>query len=95
LLDDKQFKQLIVALKDINGKLSILISLHKSSTKPPKLGEEEKIILKLCNGKNSNEDMAKATNKTKNNIKVTLTHLRKKGLIRTSKINKKTVYVKI
>lgn len=94
-LEDKQFKQLLGSIKDIEGKLSILISLQKSSTKPPKLGTEEKSVLKLCNGKNSIDEISKTVNKKKNNVKVTLTHLKKKGLIRSSKFNKKIVYVKI
>ena len=94
-MEEKQFKQLSAILKNIDAKLAILISLQKSSIKPPKLGTEAKAILKLCNGKNSVDDMVKNTKKRKNTIEVTLNHLRKKGLIRTIKINKKTVYVKI
>ena len=94
-MDEKQFNQLLGVLKNISQNLSVLVSLQKSSTKPAKLGAEEKIILKLCNGKNSINDMTKIANKTTNNVKVTLTHLRKKGLIKTVKINKKTGYVKI
>jgi len=94
-MEDKQFKQLLEIIKNIDGKLSILISLQKSSVKPAKLGTEEKAILKLCNGKNTIEDMAKICKKTKNNIKVTMSHLKKKGMIRSTKNNKKLVYVKI
>jgi len=94
-MEEKQFKQLIGTLKDIDSKISILISLQKSSTKPPKLGKETSAVFKLCNGKNSVDDMIKTTKKKKNTIEVALNHLRKKGLIRTTKINKKTVYVKI
>jgi len=94
-MEEKQFKQMISVLKDIDSKIAVLISLQKSSLKPPKLGKETKIIFKLCNGKNSVVDMAKITKKRKNAIEVALNYLRKKGLIRTTKINKKTVYVKI
>jgi len=94
-MDEKQFKQILGMLKNIDSKLSILISIQKSSIEPPKLGKEEKSILKLCNGKNSVEEMTKITNKTRSNIEVTINHLKKKGLIRSTKINKKTVYVKI
>ena len=88
-------KQMLNSLKSIDAKLSILISLQKSSGKPVTLGNEEKVILKLCNNKNSVEDMTKITNKTRKNIEVTLSHLKKKGLIRSTKTNKKMVYVKI
>ena len=94
-MEEKQFRQVLGTLKNIDSKLSILISLQKSSAKPPQLGKEEKIILKLCNGKNSTDEIAKISKKQKNNVKVTLSHLKKKGLIRSSKFNKKIVYVKI
>jgi len=93
-MKDTQFKLLMNILKEINQKLSVLITLQKSSAKPPKLGTEENIVLKLCNGKNSVNDIMTATKKTRNNVKKTLSNLRKKGLIRTTTINKKTVYVK-
>jgi len=94
-MQDEQDKQVLKVLKNIDTKLSILISLQKSSVKPSTLGKEEKSILKLCNNKNSVEDMTKATNKTRKNVEVTLSHLKKKGLIRSTIINKKMVYVKI
>lgn len=94
-MDDNQYKPLLKILKGIDQKLSILISLQKTSSKPTKLGSEANTILKLCNGKSSIDDIMKTTNKTKGNVKTTLSFLRKKGLIKTIKINKKTVYVKI
>ncbi len=94
-MEEKQFKQFIGLLRDIDSKISILISLQKSSMKPPKLGKETNAVFKLCNGKNSVDDMVKILKKRKNAIEVSLNYLRKKGLIRTTKINKKTVYVKI
>jgi len=95
LLEDKQFKQLIKTLRGIDGKLSVLISFQKSSRKPPALSKEQKAILKLCNGKNSVKDMAKITNKTPHSIEIILSRIRKKGIIKSTTINKKTVYVKI
>lgn len=94
-MKEDQFKQILKVLNDISSKTSILISLQKLSVKIPSLGKEEKIILNLCNGKNTVEGMMKITNKTRTNIEVTLIHLKKKGLIRSTKLNKKTVYVKI
>jgi len=94
-MNEKQFKQILKILKDIDAKLSILISLHKATIKPPKLGKEAKAILKLCNGKNSVEGMITITKKKRNTIEVALTQLRKKGLIRTANFKNKTVYVKI
>lgn len=94
-MKDEQYTQLLKILREINEKLSILISLQKVSTKPPSLGDSEKQILKLCNGKNSVDDMMKITSKKRNNIEVTLNHLRKKGMIKSNTLNQKTVYFKI
>ena len=94
-MEEKQFKQLINTLRDIDGKLSVLISLQKSSRKTPTLSKEQKDILKLCNGKNSVKDMAKITNKTPHSIETILSRIRKKGIIKSTTKNKKTVYVKI
>lgn len=93
-MEEQQYKTLVKLLSSIDSKLTILVNLQKTTIKTPDLGKEKKAILKLCNGKNTIEDMAKTSNKIKNNIKVTLSHLKKKGLIRSAKINKKTVYVK-
>jgi len=94
-MQNEQDKQMLNVLKSIDTKLSILISLQKSSTKPVNLAKEEKTIFKLCNGKNTIDEISKTANKKKNNVKVTLNHLKKKGLIRSSKFNGKTTYVKI
>ena len=94
-MQSNQDKQVLKMLKDIDGKLAILISLQKTLSKPPKLGSEENAILKLCNGKNSIKEIMENTSKKKNNVKTTLSHLRKKGIIRSATMNKKTVYVKI
>lgn len=94
-MEDEQFKAFTKILNSIDNKLSILINLQSITRKIPDLGKEEKSVLKLCNGKNSVEDMTKVTDKTRKNVEVTLSHLKKKGLIRSTQINKKTVYVKI
>jgi len=94
-MNDDKLNQILKTLKDINNKLSILISLQKSLMESPKLGEEVKAILKLCNGKNSVEDMIKISKKNRNTIEVALSYLRKKAIIRSTKFKNKTVYVKI
>ncbi|BDQ31303.1 hypothetical protein NZNM25_03040 [Nitrosopumilus zosterae] len=94
-MQNEQDKQILKVLKDIDSKLSILISLQKTSFTPPKLGAEEKAILKLCNGKNTIKEIMEITSKKKNNVKSTLSHLRKKGIIKSTTMNKKIVYVKI
>lgn len=94
-MNDPQFKNLINTIKRLENKLDILISLQKSSIKRPEVSGEEKNILKLCNGKNTIQDIINKTDKTINNVKVTLTHLKKKGLIKSAKIKNRLVYVKI
>lgn len=94
-MDEKQFSQLIKGLKNIEDKLTILVNVQKASVKQPELTNEEKIILKMCNGKNTVPDMVKSTNKTRNSIDITLSRLRKKGIIKSTSINKKTVYVRL
>lgn len=94
-MKEVEIKQLLGILKNIDQKLAILISLQKASSKPPKLGDEEKTILKLCNGKNTIKEIMEITAKEKNNVESTLSHLRKKGIIKSATLNKKIVYVKI
>lgn len=92
---NNQHQELMSVLNSIEQKLSILIALQKLSIKRPEVSGEEKIILNLCNMKNSVEDIIKTTNKTRTNVEVTLSHLKKKGLIKSTKINNKVVYGKI
>lgn len=94
-MDEKQFKSTLRVLNEINGKLTLLVNFQKKSIKPPELGKEEKLLLKLCNGKNTVTDMTNSTKKTRKSIELILGRLRKKGMIRSTSINKKTVYVKI
>ncbi len=94
-MNETQFKTLIGNINKLENKLDVLISIQKSSTKRPQVLGEEKNVLKLCNGKNTIQDISEKTNKTINNVKVTLTHLKKKGLIKSTKINRRLVYVKI
>lgn len=94
-MDDSQFKNLINAIKRLENKLDILISLQKLSIKRPEVSGEEKTILKLCNGKHTIQDMVNKTNKTTNNVRVTLAHLKKKGLLKSTKIKNRLVYVRI
>jgi DNA-binding MarR family transcriptional regulator len=94
-MNDSQFEHFANSLKRLENKLDILITLQKSSVKRPEVSGEEKNILKLCNGKHTIQDIANKTNKTINNVKVTLAHLKKKGLIISTKIKNKLVYVKL
>ena len=94
-MEDKQFKSLVKILSSIDDKLMLLINFEKSRVKPPTLGNEERIILKLCNGKNNVEDIQKSTNKTKKSIEHCIARLKKKGIIKNIALNKKRTYVKL
>lgn len=94
-MNDSQFKVFMNGIKRLENKLDILISLQKSSVKRPEVSGEEKTVLKLCNGKYTIKEISDETDKTTNNVKVTLAHLKKKGLIKSTKINDKIVYVKV
>ena len=94
-MNDSQFNSFVNSLKRLESKLDVLISLQKSSIKRPEVSGEERTILKLCNGKHSIQDIVNMTHKTTNNVKVTLTHLKKKGLIKSTKIKNKLVYVNL
>ena len=94
--DAKRFKELISLLKNIEGKLDILISLQRRVAPEPSVGKEEKKILKLCDKKHTIDDIMKKTGKKRSNVTVVLTKLRKKGLIISVKSkDKKIVYERI
>ncbi len=94
-MEKKQFEQTIESIKKLEKKLDILIAILKKMAPKTELGVEEKAILKLCNRKNTIIDMMQKTNKQRNNIQVTLSHLKSKGLIKPVTINDKRVYEKI
>jgi len=88
----KQFKELIDLVKSIDDKLDTLVNFQRNLMPKPKLGEEEKKMLKLCDRKNTIVEMATKTGKTSNNVNFLLTQLRRKGVIRSVKIKNRTVY---
>jgi uncharacterized protein YdcH (DUF465 family) len=94
-MSSKQFRELIDLLKSIDDKLDTLVNFQRTLMPKPKLGKEEKKILKLCDRKNTIDDMMTKTAKSRNDVKVTLTRLRKKGLIRSTKVKNKLVYERI
>lgn len=95
MMDKKQFEALMKSLKNIENKLDIIIRIQKMASSKPKIGPEEKKILKLCDKKHTIAEIITETKKSKNNVKSTLSHLRKKTLIRSVKVNKRLVYEKI
>jgi biotin operon repressor len=95
MMSKKQVEELLKSLKGIEEKLEILISLHKATMPKPIIGREEKKVLILCDRKHTEEEIAKETGKTENNVNVMLSHLRDKGLIKSVEIKGRTVYEKI
>jgi len=94
-MDEKQFKELMKSMKSLESKLDKLIIFAKASVPKPKVSPEENKILKLCNKKNSIDDMMKKTRKTRTNVKFILSQLRKKRYIESIKIKNKLVYRRI
>jgi DNA-binding transcriptional ArsR family regulator len=94
-MDKKDLEDITKSLNNIEEKLDIMINLQKRGLPKPSLGKEEKKILQLCDKKHTIDDMAKATGKTQNNINVILSHLRDKGLIRSTEVKDAIVYEKI
>jgi len=95
MVTKEQFNKLMKSLKSIESKLDVLVRLQRASMPKPKIGEEEKKILKLCDKKHSIDDIVKETKKTRNSVKVTLTRLKKKALVRSVKVKDKLVYERI
>jgi hypothetical protein len=52
-------------------------------------------VLELCDKKHTISDIAKASGKTENNVKVILTHLKEKAMIRSVEIKGIIVYERI
>jgi len=93
-VSSKQLGELIDLLRNIDDKLDTLVNFQRTLMPKPKLGKEERKILKLIDRKNTIDDMMAKTGKSRNDVRVTLTHLRKKGLIRSIKIKNRLVYEK-
>jgi len=95
MISDKQFDNLLDSLRSINEKMDILIVLQKQALPKQSVGKEENKVLQFCDRKHTIEDIVKDSGKTENNVKVILTHLKDKALIRSKKVNDTIVYEKI
>jgi hypothetical protein len=95
MMSKKQVEELLESLKNIEDKLETIIRLQKTVLPKPSLGKEQKKVLRLCDRKHTIDDIVKETGKTENNVKVILSHLRDKGLIRSVEIKNKLVYEKM
>jgi len=95
MMNAKEFREMISLLKSIEEKMDTLVNLQRSLMPKPKLGKEEKKVLKFCDRKNTIAEIATKTGKTSNNVNFLLTKLRSKGVIRSVKIRNRTVYERI
>jgi len=91
-MDNGQFKKLMESMKSLESKLDKLVIFAKMGVPKLKISPEENKIFKLCNKKNSMDDMIKKTGKTKTNVGFLLSQLKSKGLIKSVKIKDKLVY---
>lgn len=94
-MEKEQFNKLLDSINNISKKLDTLVALQKSVTPKQELSVEEKKVLGFCNGKNTIEEIAQKTEKTKNNIRATLSNLRNKGLVESEKINENQIYSRV
>jgi hypothetical protein len=94
-MSSKQYKEVISLLKSIEEELDTLVNFQRTLMPKPKLGKEERKVLKLCDRKNTIAEIATKTGKTSNNVNFILSQLRGKGTIRSVKIKNRTVYEKI
>ena len=95
MMSKKQFEVLTKSLKSIDEKLEVLIILQKRALPKPNVGEEERKVLQLCDRKHTVGDIVKETGKSENNVKVILSHLRDKVLIKSVEVNDTIVYQRI
>ena len=94
-MDEKQFKQLLTVLKNIDGKISVLISQKKYDGEEITIPKSEEVVMKHCTGSNSIEDIMKKTNENRNTITMRIKRLKKKGLIISKKVGNKIVYQRV
>jgi len=94
-MDKKQFDEVMKSLKGIEDRLEILISVQKATMPKPSIGKEERKVLKLCDKKHTVEEIAKETGKTENNVKVILSRLRDKILVKSVETKGRMVYERI
>lgn len=91
-MDKRQFKKLMESIKSLESRLDKLIIFAKMGAPKPKISPEENKIFKLCNKKNSRDDIIKKTGKTRTNVGFLLSQLKSKGLIKSIKVKGKLVY---
>jgi len=94
-MDDKQFKQLLTVLKNIEGKISVLITQQKLEGKNIPISKTEESFMKNCIGFSTIEDIMKKTKEKRNTVEVKIKRLKKKGLIISKKVGNKTVYQRV
>lgn len=89
--------KLLGKLDEISELLTLLVELSVPplNIKGLRLGRTEKDVLALCDLKHAEQDMASKLGKKSSHIRKTLAGLRKKGLIRSVKVRKRTYYLRV
>ena len=84
-------------LEQIAERLELLVALSIPPPDAEKFGLSgvEKQAFELCDMRHTADDMAKKLNKRKGHVEVTLTRLRKKGVVQSIKIGKKAYHVRV
>lgn len=94
-MNDKQFEKLLTVLKNIDGKISVLIAQQKSGGKEISISKTEESFMKHCTGFNTLEDIMKKIKENRNTVEVRIKRLKKKGLITSKKVGSKTTYQRV
>lgn len=97
---EKQKEDSVKLLEDIKDRLDILIFLSIPSFDESKYDFREDAqtqieILKICEGKYSQEDMVKILDKTNKAVERALRKLIEKRLVKSMKLGDKTVYLRL
>lgn len=84
-------------LEDVKSLLLAVNSekLDEAKRRLLKSGSAEEQVYDLCDGENTNSDIASKLKKSTDNINAVLSNLRKKRLIRYSDSNEKKVHIQV
>ncbi|OWP55801.1 MAG: hypothetical protein B2I17_08905 [Thermoplasmatales archaeon B_DKE] len=96
-MTDETLKDIKSLLEDVKSLLLAVNSdkLDDAKKKLLRPGSSEQQVYDLCDGENTNSDMASKLNKTVDNINAVLSNLRKKKLIRYSEYDGKKVHIQV
>jgi len=89
--------QALKKLEEIVYLLNLIVELNVPpvNIKGLKLGKVEKAVLDLCDLRHTTDEMASKLKKKPGHISKTLTGLKKKGLIKSVKVEGRTCYIRV